>query len=156
MPIEAADMDEATERLRCFLRDRRLRVTAERLALLQVVLRTEGHFDADKMVARVRRGRGKVSRATIYRTLGLLERCGILRRSPRTYGRGLYETALGRRPHDHIFCAKCGRIEEFYEERVERIQRSIARRLGYRILEHVHEIVGLCRECRRAAGAAER
>lgn len=131
-------------------------MTPERLALLRTILLHPGHFDADEIVAKLRRRRSRAaSRATVYRTLLLLEECGILRRSLRGQGRAVYEGALGRGPHDHIVCASCGRVEEFYEERVERLQDEIAGRLGFQVTEHVNEIVGLCGACSRSGRRAE-
>jgi Fur family ferric uptake transcriptional regulator len=151
MTPQAAILQDATERLRDYLRGQRLRLTPERLALLRAALGHPGHFDADAMVAQLRRRRRPVSRATIYRTLGLLERCGILRKSLLGQGRGLYERALGRAHHDHIVCAACGRIEEFCDERVERLQDEVAAGLGFRILDHIHELFGLCATCAEGA-----
>ncbi len=152
----AADsIQSATVRLREHLRARGLRLTPERLVLLQAVLDHPGHFDADQIWAKLKRRRGRTaSRATVYRTLVLLEECGILRRSLRGQGRAFYEGALGRGPHDHIVCASCGRVEEFYEEEVERLQDEIAGRLGFKVTEHVNEIVGLCGECSSASRRA--
>jgi Fur family ferric uptake transcriptional regulator len=147
-PGRGAAIETATERLREYLRARKLRLTPERLVLLRAVLDHPGHFDADQIVARLKRRRGRAaSRATVYRTLVLLEECGILRRSLRGQGRAVYEEALGRGPHNHIVCASCGRVEEFYEKEVERLQDEIAGRLGFQVTEHVNEIVGLCGEC---------
>jgi Fur family transcriptional regulator, ferric uptake regulator len=151
LPIPAPDarLEQATERLRQHLHGRRLRLTAERQSLLRAVMMHAGHFDADEIAARLRRGRSPhASRATVYRTLVLLEECGILRKSPVSrLGRSVYENAIGRDHHDHIVCAACGRIEEFYEERVEKLQDEIAGRFGFRVTKHVHEIVGFCSRC---------
>jgi Fur family transcriptional regulator, ferric uptake regulator len=140
-------VEEATDRLREYLRGRKLRLTPERLALLHAALGVPGHFDAEEMVAHLRRRRSRVSRATIYRTLALFERCGILRKSLLKQGRGVYERALGRDHHDHIVCAGCGRIDEFYDERVEKLQVEVAGNLGFQIIDHLHELVGFCRAC---------
>jgi Fur family ferric uptake transcriptional regulator len=142
-----AVLDEATERFRGFLRGQRLRLTPERLELLRVALGSPAHFDADELVARLRKRGHSVSRATTYRTLSLLEQCGILRKSLLGQGRHLYETALGRGHHDHIICARCGRIEEFYDEELEQLQERIALERGFRILDHIHELFGVCDRC---------
>ncbi len=151
MAATVAIINEATERLRDFLRGQKLRLTPERIALLRAALGYPGHFDADEMVAHLRRRRSRVSRATIYRTLSILEQCGILRKSLLGQGRGVYERALGRGHHDHIVCAACGKIEEFYDERIEKLQDEVAEGLRYRILDHVHELFGLCGDCGKIA-----
>jgi Fur family ferric uptake transcriptional regulator len=138
---------EATELFRGFLREQRLRLTPERLELLRGALGSPKHFDADELVARLRRRGRRVSRATTYRTLSLLEQCGILRKSLLGKERHLYEAALGRGHHDHIVCARCGQIEEFYDAELEALQERIAAERGFRILDHLHELFGLCAAC---------
>ena len=141
-------MDEAIERFREYLRSRRLRLTSERMELLHAVLRSPAHFDADGLAAIMHRRGRRISRATIYRTLSLLEQCGILRKSLFGQDRGFYEPTLDHGHHDHVVCLSCGRIEEFYEKRLEELQEQISRDLGFEPLSHVHEIFGLCRDCR--------
>jgi len=150
--------EQAVEMLCEHIRGQKLRLTSERLALLRAVLNHPGHFDADAIAAKLHRRRGSAaSRATVYRTLVLLEECGIVRQSHIGQGHTFYENALDRRSHDHIVCASCGRVEEFYEERVERLQDEIAGRLGFRVTKRIHEILGLCAECARGEkGAALR
>jgi Fur family ferric uptake transcriptional regulator len=150
----APALEEATELFRGFLRGQRLRFTTERLECLRAALGSPAHFDADELVARLRRRGNRVSRATTYRTLSLLEQCGILRKSLLGQERHRYEAALGRGHHDHIICARCGRIEEFYDAELEALQERIAGERGFRILDHVHELFGLCRECGSGAGAS--
>ncbi len=149
------EIDGAGERFRNFLRHKGLRLTPERMQLLKVALNSPSHFDADTLVAKMRRRERKVSRATIYRTLALLEECGILRRSLLGQNRGLYETALDREHHDHLVCAGCGRIVEFHNEEIERLQEKVASESGFTLIEHVYEIFGLCAECRGRSTAGE-
>lgn len=146
---------EATERFRGYLRNKRLRLTPERIELLRMVISQSGHFDADEVAARFRRGRRRVSRATVYRTLLLLEECGIVRKALLGHPRSLYENAIGRGHHDHLICTTCGRIEEFYVDELERLQDEIAARFGYRIHDHVHELLGTCAGCRSAARVSD-
>ena len=140
-------MDQAIEQFRSYLRSRHLRLTPERMALLRAALRSPAHFDADDLVAMMHRKGRRISRATIYRTLSLLEQSGILRKSLFGQDRAFYEPTLDHGHHDHIVCVSCGRIEEFYEKRLEQLQEQILRDLGFEPLDHVHEIFGVCRNC---------
>lgn len=143
----------ASSRLRDYLRGRRLRLTEERLRLLQAVVAQSGHFDADEISARMARARRPVSRATVYRNLALFEQCGILRKSIVGQGRGLYENAIGRPLHDHLVCSACGRIDEFEDPRIEAAQNGLARSSGFRLLSRVYEVIGICPDCqKRTAG----
>jgi Fur family transcriptional regulator, ferric uptake regulator len=146
----------ATERFRAYLRLHRLRLTRERLDLLEAALATKKHFGAEELLTKLSRRRPRVSRATTYRTLALLEQCGILRSSVLGRGRSLYERALGRGHHDHIVCASCGKIVEFYDPELEALQARIAENRGFRIHQHVHELFGTCRSCRNGNGRTVR
>ncbi len=152
----ASSMLEIVERFRAYLRSHRLRLTRERLEILHAALGAEKHFDAEELLSSLGRRRPRVSRATTYRTLTLLEQCGILRRSLLGQGRSLYERALGRGHHDHMICAACGRIVEFFDSELEALQERIALRRGFRIHRHVHELFGTCKACRSGRAAASR
>jgi Fe2+ or Zn2+ uptake regulation protein len=64
-----------------------------------------------------------------------------------------FELAFGRRHHDHLMCRRCGRVVEFRSSAIEDLQVEIARRHGFRLTSHVHELVGDCAACRRKAWA---
>lgn len=149
-------MPEIAERFRAYLRGHGLRLTRERLEILEAALCAEKHFDAEELLSSFGRRRSRVSRATTYRTLALLEQCGILRRSLLGQGRSLYERALGRGHHDHMICAACGLIVEFFDSELEALQERIAWRRGFRIHQHVHELFGTCKACRMRRPAASR
>jgi Fur family ferric uptake transcriptional regulator len=140
-------VDQAIEQFRGYLRSRRLRLTPERMELLRAVLRSPAHFDADDLVAAMQKKGRRISRATIYRTLSLLEQSGILRKSLFGQDRGFYEPTIGHGHHDHIVCVSCGHIEEFYEKRLEQLQEQVLRDLGFEPLNHVHELFGVCPKC---------
>ena len=145
-------MDETAvlEHFQKFLAGRKLRMTKERETLVREILRAPRHFEAEQLIRRLRRSRRRVSRATVYRTLTLLEACGILRRSTFGHDRHFYEAVLNEGHHDHLICLDCGRIEEFSEPGIEAMQESLCRDRSFVPMDHVHEIFGLCREC--AAG----
>lgn len=148
---------EAAGRFRQFLREHDLRLTAERKELLRIALGMPAHFDADQMVAKVLRKRKRVSRATIYRTLALLEQCGLLRKSILGKDRAVYEPALGKEHHDHLVCTSCGRIQEFTSVELELHQQRKAEEFGFKVTEHVHEVFGICRDCQESeSSVAER
>jgi Fur family transcriptional regulator, ferric uptake regulator len=139
--------DDVIDRFRSFLAGKGLRFTRERAELLSAIFQAPRHFEADDLIRTVDEREGHVSRATIYRTLGLLEECGILRKSLFGHNRHFYESTVGRHHHDHIVCIRCGQIREFEEDRIEDLQEDICRRFGYLIVDHVHEIFGICADC---------
>jgi Fur family ferric uptake transcriptional regulator len=109
-----------------------------------------GHFDAEDLYESCRRAGQNVSRATVYRTLGHLRDCGLVKEVLREHGRSSYETVYGHDHHDHMLCVACGGVIEFCDDRIEDLQQRICRRHGFKPLDHRMGIRGLCRDCRRA------
>lgn len=131
-----------------FLRAKGCRVTEERLRLLDGIRHQRGHFNVDELVSRLRRRGLRVSRDTIYRNLPILLEAGILGQSFKTSRDTFYESAFRKKHHDHIMCRDCGSVVEFKDPGVERLQKNIARRNGFKLEYHCHQLVGLCRKCR--------
>lgn len=136
--------------LEAFLEKGGYRRTPERFAVLDLVYETEGHFEPEEIVQRLKKGKNKVSRATVYNTLDLLQRCRLVQRRDLGQGRVVYEKALGFRQHDHLVCAQCGRVFEFCDPRLLTVEESIGRLLGFHVTEHNLILTGMCRreECR--------
>jgi Fur family ferric uptake transcriptional regulator len=88
-----------------------------------------------------------VSRATVYRALGLLQEGGFVKSLDTGRGELMYEHTLGHRHHDHMVCVECGRIEEFHDGRIEALQREACRRKGFELVSHDHRLLGYCRAC---------
>jgi len=143
------------ERLREHLRARNLRLTPERLHVLEGVLSREGHFDAEQLLEYLRRSNKSVSRATLYRTLDHLAEAGLVKKHHFKEGHALFEHVYGRAHHDHMVCDRCGRVIEFVNERIEELQREVCRQHGFHEIRHVHQIFGVCRDChsRERAGS---
>jgi Fur family ferric uptake transcriptional regulator len=139
-----------------FLRQRRHRVTAERLALLDEVFRQHGHIDAEHLLAAAR-GRGlKISRATVYRNLDLLVASGLARKQRLGRRRYLYEHVHGGQRHDHLVCTVCGRVVEFLSPGIAALQSEICRAHGFVPSAYSLQINGLCQACSTAGGGAPR
>lgn len=131
-----------------YLRDQNLKLTAQRQRVFERAFATHEHFSADTLYEWLREEEGPdVSRATVYRTLDLLERGGFVESLDTGQGGLVYEHVLGHRHHDHMVCEECGRIEEFHEERIEELQEEAARKHGFLVTNHVHRLSGLCRGC---------
>ena len=130
------------------LRERGLRITAERRRILDHAFRHFWHFDAEELLASLCRDGKPVSRATVFRTLGTLVEAGVLRRHPLTDGRVFYEPALGREHHEHLICVECGKILEFVQEEIEQLQDEVCREHRFQPLSHTLQIYGTCEACR--------
>src|SRR5476649_584998 len=84
-----------------------------------------------------------VGLATVYRVLTQFEQAGLLSRNHFESGKAIFELNEGSH-HDHLVCLDCGRVEEFYDEEIEKRQQSIAKERGFKIAEHALAIYGNC------------
>ena len=139
----------AEDRLREYLKTHNLRMTPERLQVLEGVLSREGHFDAEELLQHLQQQGKPVSRATLYRTLEHLADAGLVLRHHFREGHALFEHAHDRKDHDHMVCERCGRVFEFLSDRLHQIQHEICEAEGFRETRHVHQIFGICRDCQK-------
>lgn len=131
-----------------YLKSRGLNLTAERSKILQTVFSFHRHFDLDDLYDEIRRHKARVSRATIYRTIPLLMESGLIREVFRCMDRPHYEHIYGHDHHDHMICLGCGKVLEFKDERIEKLQNEVCAEFGFESVEHRLGIRGYCRECR--------
>ncbi|HEX67741.1 MAG TPA: transcriptional repressor [bacterium] len=134
------------ERFRLFLREKGLKFTPERRKIAEEIFSFHDHFDAETLYRRLKR---EVSLATIYRTLPLLRESGLIREVLRCQGRGVFESVWGHPHHDHLICIRCGKIIEFEDERIEKLQEEVCRKFGFQPVEHRLGIKGYCKECQK-------
>ncbi len=138
------------ELFRQYLAEQGLKVTSERMAIVEAILRTPGHFEVDVLVERLQKGNIPVSRATLYRTLNHLLKAEMVRRVTGSDGNPRYESMTGREHHDHMVCLGCSEILEFTDEQIEQLQQDACRRVGFTMTDHTLRIEGYCRNCKSA------
>jgi len=151
------EVDTPLGRFESYLREHNLRLTQERRSVLEVVLSREGHFDAERLLQFVRQRReGKrVSRATLYRTLEHLRAAGLVKMHRFGTGHAIFEHVYHRGHHDHMVCDTCGRVVEFVNEEIERLQDEVCEAHGFRPTSHVMQIFGICTECATREGEGD-
>ena len=130
-----------------YLHDQGLRLTEGRRMILCEVLKKNQHFEAEELYEKLKEKGVRTSRATVYRTLPLLQTCGIIQETRRTEKGVEYEVVYGHEHHDHLRCLGCGRIIEFTSPEIEKLQKKVCRKLGFKQTGHHHEITGYCRKC---------
>jgi len=130
------------------MRDKGLRWTSQRRLIAQAALGNHSHFTADELLEMCRKRDSDVSRATVYRTLSMLEDAGFVEGLDTGDGGRKFEHVLGHDHHDHMVCTECGKIVEFRDDQLERRQDLAARRHGFEITSHSLKIFGLCKDCR--------
>lgn len=119
-----------------------LRMTEQRKVIARVIEESDDHPDVEELYRRASRVDPKISIATVYRTVKLLEDVGIIERHDFRDGRSRYEAAPDDH-HDHLIDLKTGDVIEFANEEIEKLQEEIARRLGFRLVDHRLELYGV-------------
>lgn len=127
------------------------RATPERYAILEAVLKSQGHFDAEGLYYRMLTSGTKVSKATVYNTLELLQDCGLVSKYRFAENTSRYEKAFGRPSHHHMICLSCGDIIEFTNDKLERIQQEACEEKNFKFQSTTLQIFGTCSKCTKKA-----
>jgi Fe2+ or Zn2+ uptake regulation protein len=123
------------------------RRTAPRQAIVECLLRANGHVSADEVAAEVQDRFPSVNISTVYRTLDTLEELGIIDHVHLGHGRALYH--LADQDHQHLVCESCDSVEEIPATKMRSLARAIEREHGFEVDTRHFAIVGTCRRCRR-------
>ena len=140
---------EPPGRLRQELGKRGIRLTRQRQALLQVIESAPRHLDADEILKRAQKLDANITRVTVYRTLEMLKRQGLIDELDLLHLRGhrhFYETH-GPRDHIHVACLRCGKVREFESRLYEQLKQQIARDFNMKVTVSRTEVGGYCAEC---------
>lgn len=138
------------EKFREFLATRKKRLTSEREIVVDEVFDNHEHFDAEELSIRLQgKGKKRVSRSTVYRTLESMEEAGLIRKVARPNGKEIWEHDYGYPQHDHMICKKCGELVEFHNDEIKLILESVAGAQGFFMDGHRLEVFGVCSQCRR-------
>lgn len=126
-----------------------LKVTLPRLKILQLLeVSKEHHLSAEDIYRVLNEGGEEIGLATVYRVLTQFEEAGLVIRHHFEGGMSVFELDHGEH-HDHLVCVKCGKVEEFVDEVIERRQEEIAKKSGYTITDHSLNIYGVCAACQK-------
>ena len=128
------------EVLEKYISQHNLKVTRQRRVVLKTFLGCKDHVSAEELYRAVTQKEPKIGLATVYRTLALLIQSGLASELDFGDGQKRYEQNFQNLHHDHMICIKTGRIIEFVDDRIEKIQDDIARKKGYKIIKHVHQL----------------
>jgi Fur family ferric uptake transcriptional regulator len=143
---------ETPGRLQAELMSRGLRMTRQRRTILSVVETAKQHLDASQLLRRARRLDPQIDRVTVYRTLGLLKRHGLIDELDLMHMQGEkhYYERRPQRDHIHMACLRCGKITEFESDLFDRLKGQIQRDCRFHIVVTRLEIGGYCAHCRTA------
>jgi Fur family ferric uptake transcriptional regulator len=144
-----AHVDRELSRFQDFLQQQGQKLTSERSALVREIFSIHYHFEADELLFKMKEKSVKISRATVYRTLELLVKSGMVRRVHLGEDHYHYEHVTGNSHHDHLICTACGGVIEFHDELLEQRQREICEKKKFTPTFHNLQILGVCDPCKR-------
>ncbi len=119
-----------------------MKMTGQRRVIAQVLSDSDDHPDVEEVYRRSSEVDPKISIATVYRTVRLFEEAGIVERLDYGDGRARYEEA-SEDHHDHLIDVQSGKIYEFHDDEIEELQRKIAEKLGFKLVDHRMELFGV-------------
>ena len=130
------------DRLEKLCIEKGMRMTEQRRVIARVLSSSADHPDVEELHRRAHAVDPHISIATVYRTVRLFEESGIIERHDFRDGRSRYEETPDHH-HDHLIDMKTGKVVEFMDEEIERLQQAIAERLGYKLVDHRLELYGV-------------
>jgi Fur family ferric uptake transcriptional regulator len=138
-----------TDHLAAYLTGRGLKSTRQRDDILRIFVDAGRHVSADELYQLVKKAKTGIGYATVYRTLRLFADAGLAHERRFADGFMRYEYAASDSHHDHLICTHCGMIIEFENEKIEQLQRTVAKRNRFLVQNHKLELYGLCTACQQ-------
>ena len=144
-------MPDDREEFKKILKNKGLKVTAQREAVLRVFKDNPGkHMTADEIYSFVRSGNPEIGLATVYRTITLFADIGLIEKLNLNDGFIRYEInreTPGRHRHHHLICLKCNKVISFEMDLMEPLECEIKKRTGFEVLDHEVKLYGYCKDC---------
>jgi Fur family transcriptional regulator, ferric uptake regulator len=139
----------ATEGIKASLKERGVRLTRQRQILLELIDKSGQHLNAEELYHLARERDPKLNRVTVYRTLKMLKQGGLVDELDLMHVEGeqhYYETRM-KQEHAHIICLRCGKVEEFFGEPLQKLRRQVESHFGFQVILARTEIGGYCSHC---------
>ncbi|BCD62446.1 Fur family transcriptional regulator, ferric uptake regulator [Nitratiruptor sp. YY08-26] len=142
------DLELYLDELKTIVKKRGLKYSSQREQILKVLFNAKNHLTPEEIYQEVKKENTSIGLATVYRTLSFLESEDIV--SSISFGSEGKKYELNRgEHHDHMICIKCGKIIEFFNEELERLQEEIAKKENFKLITHQMNMYGICEECQK-------
>ncbi|MDE5833195.1 MAG: transcriptional repressor [Desulfovibrio sp.] len=145
--MTSSDIDPQSRFLQ-FMSRKGLNTTSQRKAIAEVFFGLPGHHSLEEFYREISRIDPGIGQTTVYRTLKLLCEAGLANEIQLKDNITRYEIANPNAHHDHLICARCGKIVEICDPRIEELQKEIAEKNGFKLFGHSHNLYGACPDCR--------
>ncbi len=155
-------MSISKEKFKELLREKGLKVTNQRLLVLEVLAdHRDKHLTAEDIYELVKEDYPEIGLATIYRTVQLLLEMQLVDRISLDDGCARYEigesgAGEGKHHHHHLICRTCGKVVPFRDDLLEELERHIEKETGFHVLDHELKFFGMCMECRKRQNSTEK
>lgn len=137
------------EGIKASLKQRGVRLTRQRQILLELIDQSGQHLDAEKLYHLAKEQDPKLNRVTVYRTLKMLKEGGLVDELDLMHVEGdqhYYETRM-KQEHAHVICLRCGKVEEFFGEPLQKLRRQVEAHFGFQVVLARTEVGGYCSHC---------
>lgn len=139
------------EKVNRHLTIRGLKKTSQRTLIMNQILMIGGHLSAEDLFSELKPSSESLGLATIYRTLKVLKEAGVIEEHSFVEGKSIFELSFPERHHDHLVCLSCQSVLEFLDEKIEEIQKEIARKNGFILTKHTMNLFGYCESCQKSS-----
>ena len=140
-------ISELVENFKTALQSENMKFTPQRLLVLEEMVNSKEHRECEEIYFALKSAGENVSRATVYRTIDILVKHNFIRKLDIGDGKSRYETKINHPHHDHMICVECGKIIEFVNDEIEKIQDEICNKFKFKLLRHIHQLFGICKDC---------
>ncbi len=143
------DFSDYQKRLKNIVKSKGLKYSSQREDILKALYNSEEHLTPEEIYSKAKIYNKNIGLATVYRALSFLESEGLVNSISFGTDAKKYELNRGHH-HDHMICLGCGKIIEFYEEELEKLQENIAKKQGFKLITHEMNLYGLCADCEKS------
>jgi len=137
---------KAHDEFKSFLKTAKHRITPERFEVLDFAISSNNHFTADELYLEMKKGKSNVSRATVYNSLELLVKCGMLAKRYFGENKTFYESSFNKQNHVHLICKICGEIIESDDKKIAKLVEKIASENDFVHKSFQFNIFGFCKK----------